>query len=407
MLIKMSGKNKKKILIITPYFYPEDLSINNFVKELSLDTYDIKIITGMPNYRNFGFYKSYSFLGPYKEKYYSAKIIRLPIIPRFSNGIISIFIFYLIFFLSSFFFIFIYAIYSRNKFSHVMTFCGSPVYVGFLGTIFAKISNCKSSQWVQDIWPEALITSLDIKKDNFILKFIDYLQTLMWKSSDVIICQSELLSNYFKKNFKNKKIVCLNNPVREETESINSIQFSKKGINKTVTYFGNVGNTQNLEIFIDYIKDNKNIIFNICGTGPILKKLKSKYNNFNNIIFHGWIDKIRMKELANKSDFFYLSLKNLGRQNFIFPSKFQTYLNYSKPIIFIGDKNFCELIDVNQLGYSLDINNLENFKHLIKKINNISIDEKINFSKKTYEYFNENFNLKKIVKSFRKDVLND
>ena len=82
-------------------------------------------------------------------------------------------------------------------------------------------------------------------------------------------------------------------------------------------------------------------------------------------------------------------------------------MNYSKPIIFIGDKNFCDLIDVNQLGYSLDINNLENFNHLIKKINNISIDEKINFSKKTYEYFNENFDLKKIVKSFREDVLND
>ena len=99
----MSGKNKKKILIITPYFYPEDFPINNFVKELSLETYDIKIITGMPNYRNFGFYKSYSFLGPYKEKYYSAKIIRLPIIPRFSNGVISIFIFYLSFFYHLFF----------------------------------------------------------------------------------------------------------------------------------------------------------------------------------------------------------------------------------------------------------------------------------------------------------------
>ena len=42
--------------------------------------------------------------------------------------------------------------------------------------------------------------------------------------------------------------------MREETESINSIQLSKTEINKTVTYFGNVGNTQNLEIFIDYIK---------------------------------------------------------------------------------------------------------------------------------------------------------
>ena len=89
----MFGKSKKKILIITPYFYPEDFPINQFVKELSSDYYDIKIVTGIPNYRNFGFYKNYSLLGPYKQKYFSANIIRLPVIPRFSNSMISIFFF--------------------------------------------------------------------------------------------------------------------------------------------------------------------------------------------------------------------------------------------------------------------------------------------------------------------------
>ena len=54
----MSGKNKK-ILIISPYFYPEDFPINNFVKELSTKSYDVTILTGLPNYRNFGFYKKY------------------------------------------------------------------------------------------------------------------------------------------------------------------------------------------------------------------------------------------------------------------------------------------------------------------------------------------------------------
>ena len=94
-----------------------------------------------------------------------------------------------------------------------MTFCGSPVFVGFLGTIFAKLANCKSSQWIQDIWPEALISSLNVK-NNIFLKFIDYLQTKMWQSTDIIISQSELLNQYFNKNFTNLCSVCVNNPSR-------------------------------------------------------------------------------------------------------------------------------------------------------------------------------------------------
>lgn len=399
----MSGKNKK-ILIISPYFYPEDFPINNFVKELSTKNYDVTILTGLPNYRNFGFYKKYSIFGPYKEKFYSSKILRLPVFPRLSNSFISIFFFYLSFFISSLFFILVYAIVVRNKYYHVMTFCGSPVYVGYLGTIFSKISNCKNSQWIQDIWPEALISSLNVK-NNIFLKFVDYLQTKMWKSTDIIIAQSELLNQYFNKNFINIRSVCVNNPSRENI-IINKITNHLIYKKKIISYFGNIGNTQNIELMIDLLK-NENFIINICGTGSILDALKKKYISYKNIIFHGWLNQHEMTNIAEKTDFFYLSLKNQGRQNYIFPSKFQTYLNYAKPIIFIGDPTFCHLIETNKLGYALNINKLQNREKLIDKIKNFNLEEKILFSRSTKKYFNDNFDLRNIVKKFCRDVLND
>ena len=405
--MKMSGKNKQKILIITPYFYPEDFPINNFTKELSLHNYEIHILTGLPNYRKFGFYENYSFLGPFKEKYEKINVLRVPVIPRFSNHFISIFFFYASFFVSSLFFILYFALISRNKFLHVLSFCGSPVYVGFLGTLFAKIANCKSSQWIQDIWPEALITSLNIKNNNFILKCIDYLQVKMWLSSDILISQSELLKDYLNDFFKGKKkIVCVRNPVRERIELISNLNIEKMNNHKIITYFGNIGHTQNIELFINLIKNEKNIIFNICGMGSMLDEFKKKYKNYPNIIFYGWVDKDKMKTIADTTDFFYLSLKNLGRQNYIFPSKFQTYLNYSKPIIFIGDKKFCSLIEENSLGYSLDINKIQNSDYVISKIMNLSISDKEQFVKNTSRYFNDKFDLKKIINTFRNEVLN-
>ena len=268
-----------------------------------------------------------------------------------------------------------------------------------------KIANCKSSQWIQDIWPEALITSLNIN-NNFLLKFIDYLQFKMWVSSDVLISQSELLSDYLKNLFKGeKKIVCVRNPVREKIELLNNLKIEKNNSNKVITYFGNIGHTQNIELFINLIKNEKNIIFNICGMGSILNELRNKYRKYTNIIFHGWVDKAKMKTIADKTDFFYLSLKNSGRQNYIFPSKFQTYLNYSKPIIFIGDKKFCSLIEENILGYSLDINKIQNPDYLLSKIINLSISDKEQFIKNISRYFNEKFDLKKIINTFCTEVL--
>ena len=117
-----------------------------------------------------------------------------------------------------------------------------------------------------------------------------------------------------------------------------------------------------------------------------------------------------MKVFAKNSDFFYFSLKNQGRQNYIFPSKFQTYLNYSKPIIFLGDKEFCNIIDNNKLGYSLSINNINNINNteeLLKKINNYSSEDKSLFSESTHKYFKEHFDLKNIVNKFCRDVLDD
>ena len=400
--MKMFGKkNKKKILIITPYFFPENFPINKFVDEVEKFDFEIEILTSFPNYRNYGYYKNYTiFKGPYIEKYKNSKIFRLPVIPRLSNSFFSIFFFYSSFFFLSLIFISFFGIINRNKYLHVMTFCGSPVYVGFLGSFFAKLSNSTSSQWIQDIWPEAIITSFGLKK-NYFFKFVDSIQTLMWKSSHILFSQSRILEKYLKSEINNVKIVTLNNPARENIKNfeIYKKKFSNKHI--IISYFGNIGKTQNLEYFINnIIKINlKNIIFNVCGDGGELNYLRRKYIQ-DNIVFHGWLNAEKMQEVAKKTDFFYLSLKDQGRQNYIIPSKFQTYLGYAKPVIFIGNEQICNLILKNNLGFAIP-NSLANsiYKTLLNLqfINELHYD---NFQNSVIKYYLSNYNSQLIAKKF-------
>ena len=90
-----------------------------------------------------------------------------------------------------------------------MTFCGSPVYVGYLGTIFGKISKCESSQWVQDIWPEALITSLNLKKKN-ILQAESYIKGGIYLSNGKEKQAVEIYEEIIKSENKFYSILALN-----------------------------------------------------------------------------------------------------------------------------------------------------------------------------------------------------
>ena len=160
------------------HIFPEDFQFNKLCFELAKDN-KVLVITGMPNYRKF--YNGYSIFGPYIEKYKNLKIIRMPIIPRYAENIIFIGIFYLSFLILSFIFCLFFGFLMKNKIKDVLTFCGSPVFVGYIGNFLSVISGGTSSLWVQDIWPEAIISSKKINNSIFNTT-INYMQKNVDKS---------------------------------------------------------------------------------------------------------------------------------------------------------------------------------------------------------------------------------
>ena len=78
---------KKKILIITPHFWPENFLINEIAKKFSKNKINTTVLTGLPNYPGGEIYKSFINVKKVKNyKYENIKIIRFPIIPRKKGG---------------------------------------------------------------------------------------------------------------------------------------------------------------------------------------------------------------------------------------------------------------------------------------------------------------------------------
>lgn len=390
---------KKKIVIFTPYFYPEPFPINTFAKELSEreDIDKVVVITSLPNYRNYKFYSGYSFFGPYKETLDKIIIKRIPVIPRYSNSKLSILSFYSSFMLSSLFYIIFFGLLNRNKYDHVITFCGSPVIVGYLGFLLSNLLKSTSSLWIQDIWPEAIETTIGLK-NNLIRNLILFIQNKMFNFCDVLFSQSDSLSVYLNKEF-NKKVVTLYNPVREEDVNFEIANEQKNKIE--YSYVGNMGSAQNVELIVkSFLKANiKNLKLNMCGDGNLFQYLSKKYKN-ENISWHGWLEGKKLNKIFANTDFLLISLNSSGRQGLIIPSKIQTYFMKQKPILCISKGACSELI--KKIGCGIVCEEFEESKvvELYKKSLDLSFNQKIKMGNNSYKYYKENFTKEKIVNKF-------
>ena len=77
--------DNKKILLISPHFYPENFKCNDVAFELARRGYDVTVLSDIPNYPVGKFFKGYGLFKKRKEIVNGVKIIRTAIIPR-GNG---------------------------------------------------------------------------------------------------------------------------------------------------------------------------------------------------------------------------------------------------------------------------------------------------------------------------------
>ena len=396
---------KKKIIVFTPFYDPEPFPINTFVDDLkkSEEVEAVKVITSLPNYRKYGFYDNFSIIGPYNERNKKIDITRLPVIPRLSNSFISIFLFYLSFFFTSSMYLVFFSLFNRNKYNHIITFCGSPVYVGYIGYVASKLLNIPSSQWVQDIWPEAIETTIGLE-NKLLKKIITFFQDKMWNCSDILFAESELLSKYLKDQLPNKNVITLYNPVRKNFENRDTIN-SRNSEPVVFSYTGNIGKAQSLELVLEaFIKLNEDhYILNLCGNGAYLEEFSNRYNK-RNIYWHGWITGRDLEEISRNTDYFILSLNSVGRQSLILPSKIQTYFQSKKPVICISEGASKELVIATNSGLTCENMTIQSVINTFTLAKSIDGEERIKMGDNGFKFYQENFMSESIVKTFIKAI---
>lgn len=397
----MEKNNKHKqihILVVSQYFYPEMFRINDMCTEWVKRGYKVSVITGIPNYPMGKTFAGYGLTKKRREIWNGIEIYRIPLIPRGSSTV-GMMLNYVSFMVSGL----IAGKLKKIKADYVFSFEVSPMTQALTGISFAKRLKVPHYLYVQDLWPENVVTITGIS-NPLIINPIDKMVDYIYKNTDEIfatspsfvdaICNREVLVDRNKVHYwpqyaeefykpSEKKVV-------EEIPSDDSFK---------VAFTGNIGTVQGLQILpkVAEILKNESVKFVIVGDGRYLEGFNDEVKRRNvadKFIMVPRQPAERIPELLAACDAAFISFQDAELWKMTIPAKLQSYMACGMPIVAAAKGETRRIIEEAHCGVCSSIGNAE---ELSIKIKEIMKSDLIQMGRSSRAYFEEHFDKKKLM----------
>ncbi len=393
--------NKRlRILVISQYFHPENLRINDIVFSLSERGHHIEVLTGKPNYPKGEYFDGYSWKSSEKEIIKGILTHRVNLVLRKQGGGIRLFANYI----SFVFFGFFKLLQLKSQFDKIFIYAPSPITVGILGFIAAKKFKAKSYLWVHDLWPESVRVAGGINNE-IILGLVNKLTKLIYRYTDLLLVQSPEFKNYIRnQGIVDSKIIYY--PYYAEDfygvvdKDLNYLEQFPNGFN--LIFAGNIGIAQSFDTIVsafEKLKDH-NINLVILGDGRdkirIQKQIKEKglEEKFH---FLGSYPPEKMPYYFSCADGLLITLKKADVFSYTIPGKLQSYLACGKPIVGALDGIGKKIIEESNSGFCTDAENSTELSKLFLKLSRLPKENIDKFSQNALSYFKNNFAKDKLL----------
>jgi len=340
-------KNKKNILILSPFFYPEPISTGkfnaNFAEGLVAKGHKVTVLCFHPFYPDWKAKKSNAQLKGVKivrggkHLVYTNKIIFRRIILEFS------FAFFVLRNLRE---------HQKGKDLVIPVFPPSFAFYLILPFLNKKTRKVGMVHDLQEVYSE--------DKSGFLNKLLRLLihkvEKKCYLNCNKLLFLSNEMKNEAKKlyNLADEKLevqypfITIKDKITNDLESL----FDTKKIN--VVYSGALGEKQNpmqlLNFFSEASKKIENTVFHFFSEGETIKKLK-ELNKNNRILFHNLVDKENLEELYSKSSVQIIPQKENTSKGSL-PSKLPNLLASGCKVLVITDAN-------SEIDFFFTNNNLE------------------------------------------------
>lgn len=389
--------NKKHILVISQYFFPENFRINDICEEWIERGYEVTVVTGIPNYPQGDFFNGYGFRKKNRENYKGINIIRLPIVPR-GNSAFKLVLNYLSFVISGG----IWALFSKLNPTHVFIFEVSPMTQALPGIWFAQKKKIPCFLYVQDLWPEnvEIVTGIHNKNIlNVIGKMVDYIYK---RTTKIFTTSNSFVTAISKRGVSLEKLKFW----PQYAEEFYRVIGDKKNHSETdvlsFVFTGNIGNAQGLEILpkvaakLKKLKLKRKVKFTLVGDGRYKTELINLVNINGVDDMFNFVDKQPAElipEILARHDVAVITLANSKLFSMTIPAKLQSYMACGMPILASVEGECASIIKESNSGFSSSPDDVSSMVNNIIKFIDLPLEElrkmKINSENYCTEFFNK------------------
>lgn len=348
-----------KVLIVTQYFWPENMRINDLVRDLIDKGHEVTVLTGIPNYPEghvFGAYRANP--GEYSN-YYGARVVRVPMFARGKSSI-RLILNYATFFLSA---STIGAFKLRSmRFGNVFVYAVSPIMAAIPAIVIGKLKRAPVFVWVLDLWPETL-RAVGVLQQPRLLKLVGKMVSWIYNRTDYLLLQSHGFAadvrKYCTRPIDAKRLRYFPSWA-EDDFSIPSPPSALVGNDSsafTVVFAGNIGEAQDFPAIVDTAQRLLNVVnvrWLIVGDGRMSEWLAAnvKSRGLDNVHLLGRHPLSEMPGIFACADALLVSLKTNDVFEKTIPGKVQAYLASGRPLIGMINGEAARVIEESGAGFA-------------------------------------------------------
>jgi len=278
--------------------------------------------------------------------------------------------------------------------------------------VIEKIKNKTKARTIlmlKDIWPQEMVDLGLISDRGFIYRYFKRLEGKIYAISDKIGYTSLANKNYLmSEGVPECKLIAINNSVdvtyKNKIDRKSEDVLNKYAIDFGSTIFfygGNLGKPQDIDYLIDCLmtqvnKDDRSFI--ICGQGTEYKKLEMFFNNQKprNMLLLPYLPKEEYDQLIMASDVGMVFLNHRFTVPNC-PSRFYTYMEYSKSVLACTDTatDIKDDINTGEFGWWIKSDSVSAFQNIIDAICQEGKSGLMERGKKARVYLENNFTVDK------------
>ena len=390
---------KKRVLLVTQYFQPENFKCNDIAFELQRRGYEVTVLTAIPNYPQGKYFDGYGLFKRRVEHIDGVKVIRGFVIPRGKGGKIGLSLNYLSYLVSSC----LIALYLslRYKYEAVFVHQVSPVTIGVAATLVKRIQRIPMYFWVLDLWPESLTAAIGLR-NKYILGFFSKMVQWFYRRSDKILISSKgFAKSICEKGDFAEKIIYFPNWVDKALTAKSDVVTPDVPNGFVAMFTGNIGASQDFGTVLsaaERLKEHKDIHFVIVGNGRAKEWVEQQ------IIERGLNETVHcvgsypleaMPATFAKADVLFAALKDEPIFALTVPAKIQAYMSSGKPIISMINGEAMELVREVGCGMAVAAEDSKAFADAVLQMSQLSQSEREQMGNRGREFASNNFDFTK------------